>query len=291
LGDENVTRSPTLATPPAVMGKQINTLILKLFDQTKDNNMNSKIKTILIVTLILIIFIGYHLNMRFKETSDWKVKFHVYEYYNRNILNLYLRRIPILYDTLLKVERTEKYSKEYTLYKVDNGIYGGTPSIHYLIFNKDNGEITELKSESLLKNIKNWDNFDSKSIYSYLIDLNEFNYVYSNSRIEKQELFQIYCRLLANIEDSIYFREIKNIKDIEKVLLNLPKEKNKMSTLYESDLINKFEFLDSLNQDEKYYWYYDKGIIRFRFIINAKNELEQVESYKIGYLGNEVIHL
>jgi len=72
---------------------------------------------------VILIIIGYHLNRRFNETSDWKVKFHVYEYSSKNIMNSYLRSIPILYDTLIKVERIDKFSKEYTLYRVENNIY------------------------------------------------------------------------------------------------------------------------------------------------------------------------
>ncbi len=254
--------------------------------------MKPRYKTILISFLSLtILIVGYHIYLRFKETSEQKIKFHVFEYSNNNIINSYFRKIPTLYDSLIKIERTNRFNKDYTLYKADNDIYGGTPSIHYLIFNKDNGEITELKSASLLNRVENFDSIDWNAIHSNLIDLNEFNYVYSFPHINTDPLFDNYARLLANIIDSIHFRKIISIMDIELILKNLPKETYNMSSVFESELIENYEFLNSINENEKYYWFYDRGVIKFEFKLNENNELEKVETSRIGYIGNEIVHL
>lgn len=254
--------------------------------------MKPRYKTILISLVSLTILIaGYNIYLRIKETSEQKVKFHVFEYSNNNIFNSYFRKITVLYDSLIKIERTNRFNKDFTLYKVDNDIFGGTPSIHYLIFNKDNGEITELKSVSLLNRIKNFDNFDWNTFHSYLIDLNEFNYVYSSPQIKTDSLVDNYARLLANINDSIHFRKINSILDIELILKNLPKKTYNVSSVFESELIENYDFFNSINENKKYYWFYDRGIIRFEFIINENREFEKVESNQIGYIGNEIIHL
>ena len=254
--------------------------------------MKPRYKTILISLMSLTILIaGYNIYLRIKETSEQKIKFHVFEYSNNNIFNSYFRKIPVLYDSLIKIERTNRFNKDFTLYKVDNDIFGGTPSIHYLIFNKDNGGITELKSVSLLNRIKNFDNFDWNTYHSYLIDLNEFNYVYSSPQIKTDSLINNYTSLLADINDSIHFRKINSIIDIELILKNLPKETYNVSSVFEFELIENYDFLNSINENEKYYWFYDKGIIRFEFIINGNRQFEKVESNQIGYIGNEIIYL
>jgi hypothetical protein len=61
---------------------------------------------------------------------------------------------------MIDIEIIEPYSKELNLYKVDNNIYGGIPDIHYVLYNKDNGEITDLKSELIFKRIKDPENND-----------------------------------------------------------------------------------------------------------------------------------
>jgi len=254
--------------------------------------MKTRYKTILISILTFtILVVGFHIYLRLNETSEDKTRFHVFEYSNKNLLNSYLRKIPNKYDGLIKIERTDRFNKEYNLYKVDNDIYGGTPSFHYLVFNKDNWTVSELKSGSLLKRIKNPETFDTRFIYSYLIDLNKFNYVYSFPNIEEQTLIDNYARLLSNINDSIHFRKINSKKDIDLILKNYPQNENNMRLLFESELLDNYDFLDSINEYEKYYWFYDKGIIRFKYDFNETGGIEHMETYKIGYLGNEVVHI
>jgi len=253
--------------------------------------MKARNRTILISLVSLTILIaGYHVFLRLKETSEQKIKFHVFEYSNNNILNSYFRKIPALYDNSIKIERTNRFNKDYTLYKVDNDIYGGTPSIHYLILNKDNGRITELKSASLLNRIKDFDDFNWDTYHSYLIDLNEFNYVYSSQQNKADSLIDNYARLLADINDSIHFRKINSIRDIALILKNLPKDTYNVSSVFESELIENYDFLNSIDENEKYYWFYDRGIVRFEFIINENKEFEKMESNQIGFIGNEIIH-
>ena len=248
-------------------------------------------KLILIFLLsILIVIVGYHFYLRFNETSEHKIKFHVFEYTNKNIINSYLRKIPDIYDKSIKVERTDKFNKDYTLYKIDNDIFGGTPSIHYLIYDKDKSKISELKTVSLLNRIKDYDAFDWDTYHSYLIDLNEFNYVFSSTQTKPDSLIENYARLLAVINDSIHFRKITSKTDIEKLLRNLPKNTYNVGSVYESELIDNYNFLDSINVNEKYYWFYDMGIIRFRFKINKNQEFEKVETNQMGFIGNEIIH-
>lgn len=79
-----------------------------------------------------------------------------------------LKRLKVIFPS------NQKYLK--TTLKTD--IYGGTPDLHYVVYNKHNGEIGDLKSEFLFKRIKDPENIDFDTIDSYSIDILTFRQIF-----------------------------------------------------------------------------------------------------------------
>ena len=94
---------------------------------------------------------------------------------------------------MIDVEVIEPYSKELNLFKVNNDIYGGTPDIHYIVYNKGNGEINDLKSEFLFRKIKDPENIDFDTIDSYSIDVLTFRQIFEPHLKTKEEVANKYA--------------------------------------------------------------------------------------------------
>jgi hypothetical protein len=229
-----------------------------------------------------------NLYKRFTEDSDFKVKFHVYSQQTGKPLEILFRQIPATYDTMIDIEIIEPYSKELNLYKVDNNIYGGTPDIHYVIYNKDNGEITYLKSELLFKKIKDPENIDLDTIDSYSIDILAFRQIFEPHLKTSQEIADKYAGLLTNTLDTIDFKRIKQSNDIELILSSHKKTQSPM--IDEEKKITDFEFVNNLGDNEFLYWFYDKGLIKIRLTIKD-GQLTNIETLRLGNLGIEISHL
>ena len=246
-------------------------------------------RRILIGLLIVILGLtGVNLYKRFTEDSEFKVKFHIYSQLTEKPLEILFRHIPVMYDTMIDIEIIEPYSKELNLYKIDNDIYGGTPDLHYVIYNKDNGELTSLKSELLFKEIKDPENVDLDTIDSYSIDIQTFRQIFEPHLKTSEEIADKYARLLTNTLDSIDFKRIKKSNDIESILSIHGKTQYPM--IDDEKTITDFEFVNNLADNEFLYWFYDKGLIKFQVNFND-GRLTNVRTLRLGNLGVEITHL
>lgn len=240
---------------------------------------------------LLIIILGLtsvNLYKRSTEDSDFKVKFHVYTQRTGKPLEILFRKIPALYDTMIEVETIEPYSKGLKLYKVSSDIHGGTPDLHYLVYDKDNGKIKDLKSEFLFGKIKDPDNIDFDTIDSYSIDILTFRQIFEPHLKTRGAFADKYAELLANTSDSTYFKRIKKSSDIEPILSSHSKTQSPM--IDEDKTITDFGFVNHLGDDEFLYWFYDKGLIKIQLYFKG-GHLTNVKTLRQGNLGVEIKHL
>jgi hypothetical protein len=189
---------------------------------------------------------------------------------------------------MIDIEIIEPYSKELNLYKVDNNIYGGIPDIHYVLYNKDNGEITDLKSELIFKRIKDPENIDLDTIDSYSIDILAFRQIFEPHLKTSEEIADKYAGLLTNTLDTIDFKRIKQSNDIELILSSHRKTQSPM--IDEEKTITDFGFVNNLGDNEFLYWFYDKGLVKIQ--VDLKDEhLTNIKTLRLGNLGVEIKHL
>lgn len=246
-------------------------------------------KRILIGLVVIVLGLaGVNLAKRTMESSDYAVKFHIYQYTTENPLDILLRRIPENLDTLMKVDIIEPYRKELSLYKVDNDIFGGTPDFHYVVYDKDNHEINDLKSRFLYLKIDDPDKVDLDTVDSYSVDLLTFRQIFEPYFTSNGDIADRYARLLADNTDSIRFKRIKEKSDIDFITLS-----NRMTgppMVNEDELIKDFDFLTQLTQDEFVYWFYDKGLIKIHLTFKD-GHIDKVKTERLGRLGVEIRHL
>lgn len=246
-------------------------------------------RRILIGLLIVILGLtSVNLYKRFTEDSDFKVKFHVYSQRTGKPLDILFRKIPSLYDTMIDVEIIEPYSKELNLYKVSNDIYGGTPDLHYVVYDKDNGEIGDLKSDFLFRKIKDPENIDFDTIDSYSIDISIFRQIFEPRLKTSEEIANKYAELLTNTLDTTYFKRIKQSSDIEPILSS--HRKTQSPIIDERKTITDFGFVNHLGNNEFLYWFYDKGLIKIQLDFRD-GRLTDVKTLRQGNLGVEISHL
>jgi len=246
-------------------------------------------RRILIGLLIIIVGLtGVNLYKRFTEDSDFKVKFHIYSQKTAKPLEVLFRKIPTLYDTMINIEIIEPYSKELNLYKVNNDIYGGTPDIHYVVYNKDNREINDLKSNYLFRRVKDPGNIDFDTIDSYSIDISTFKQIFEPHLKTSEEIADKYAELLTNTLDSTDFKKIKQSGDIETILSSHGETHSPM--IDENKTITDFGFINHIGENEFLYWFYDKGLIKVQLDFKD-GQLTNVKTLRVGNLGVEIKHL
>jgi hypothetical protein len=246
-------------------------------------------KRILIGLLIIILGLtSVNLYKRFTEDSDYKVKFHIYSQRTGKPLEILFRNIPTLYDTMIDVEIIEPYSKELNLYRVNNDIYGGTPDIHYIVYDKDNGQITELKSDLLAWKIKDVENAHFDTLDSYFIDLVTFRQIFESRLTTKEQIADKYAELLTNTLDTTYFKRVKQSSDIEQILDSHRETQSPM--VADDKTITDFEFSNNLDENQFLYWFYDKGLIKIQLDFKD-GHLTNVKTLRLGNLGIEIGHL
>ncbi len=246
-------------------------------------------KRILIGLLSIILGLtSVNLYKRFTEDSDYKVKFHIYSQRTGKPLEILFRDIPTLYDTMIDVEIIEPYSKELNLYRVNNDIYGGTPDIHYIVYDKDNRQITDLKSDLLAWKIKDLENAHFDTLDSYFIDIVTFKQIFESRLTTKEEIADKYAELLANTLDSSYFKRVKQSRDIEPILNSHRETQSPM--IDEEKKITDFEFANNLGDNQFLYWFYDKGLIKIQLDFKD-GHLRNVKTWRLGNLGIEIRYL
>jgi len=246
-------------------------------------------KRILIGLVVIVLGLAsVNLVKRTMESSDYAVKFHIYRYTTKNPLDILLRRIPENFDTLIKVDIIEPYRKELSLYKVDNDIFGGTPDFHYVVYDKDNHEINDLKSRFLYLKIDDPDKVDLDTIDSYSIDLLTFRQIFEPYFTSNEDIADRYARILANYTDSVRFKRIKEKSDID--FITQSNRKTVPPNVNEDELIRDLNFLTELTQDEFVYWFYDKGLIKIHLTFKD-GHIERVTTERLGRLGVEIRHV
>lgn len=228
---------------------------------------------------------GINLFKRITEDSDQKVKFHVYNNRTGNLIGSIFRTIPATYDTMIDLEIIEPYSKELNLYRVNLDIYGGTPDIHYVVYDKDNHEIKELKSDFLASEIES---FDYDTILASLIDKSVFRQIFDGRLTMEEQIADKCAELLANSLSSADFKKIKDESDLLDILNSHQKTHSPM--IDEKETISDFSFLGDLSDNEFLYWFYDHGLVKLT--IDMKDgHFDNLKTLRIGNLGVEIIHL
>ncbi len=246
-------------------------------------------RRILIGMLIIILGLtGVNLYKRFTEHSNFKVKFHIYCQSAAKPTEILFRRIPTHYDTMIDVDVIEPYNKELNLYRINNDIFGGSPSLHYVVYDRDNGEMSDLKSNYLFRRIKDPDNIDFDTIDSYSIDISTFKQIFEPHLKTSEEIADKYAELLTNTLDSTYFKRIKKCSDIERILSS---HRKTQSPMIDADkTITDFGFIHHLRDNEFLYWFYDKGLIKIQLDFESRH-LTKAKTFRLGNLGVEIRHL
>jgi len=124
---------------------------------------------------------------------------------------------------------------------------------------------------------------------SYIIDIDLFNkYTKTIGLTSIEEKIHYYIRFLERWDASIKsIYPIKNKNDLENVTKLFP-----MNTFNPESPpldISQIEF-DTTNNFTRYYWVSYAGFYKYSFTINKQGEL-QVESTRIGFIGNEAIFM
>lgn len=240
---------------------------------------------------LLIVTLGVtsiNLYKRFTEHSDFKVKFHVYSLRTGKPLEILFRTIPTLYDTMIDVDIIEPFGKELNLYKINNDIYGGTPDLHYVVYDKGNRQIRDLKSDFLLRRFRDLENVDFDTIDSYSIDISTFKEIFDPHLKTSEEIADKYAELLASSVDSTDFKRIRQIGDIKPIKDLHSSTHNPL--IDEDEIIRDFTFVNHLVANEFLYWFYDKGLVKIRLDFDD-GSLKNVKTLRVGNLGIETTHL
>lgn len=187
-------------------------------------------KRIFIVAFVTIILslVVTHFGRRWSEDSEFATKFRVYIDQSNNPIDRRFRRIPTSYDTMIKITLVDPSSKEINLYRVDNDIFGGTPDIHYLVYDKDHISVSYLKSNFLFRRLDEGVDIDLDTIDAYSIELNTFNKVFAPHLKNPESVADRYAELLANSTDSLSFRRITHESEITEIRNMLPASQEPM---------------------------------------------------------------
>lgn len=253
-----------------------------------------------ILLIIVLIFIGYPLIKKRTESKEYHIRFHVFKSEEfSNPINRYFRLIPQQY--LGKYELTMiADSVDYQIYRVDDLIYG-VPKHSYLIYRTDRNKIIDLMSHQLVIEAINDGLIKDNEIdkyYDFVINKKAFNQIYRYSDKRLKQL--AYSNLFRTSFDSTTFRLIASISDIDSVLKYRPtSEGTILKFMIDSitgqpvESIKDFSFLQDsiLNENAMYYWYFDKGLIKFEFNYDNSGDIISIDYKDLGYLGNEIIHL
>jgi|GEM_PF-2875097 hypothetical protein len=246
-------------------------------------------KRIFIVAFVTIILslVVIHFGRRWSEDSEFATKFRVYIDQSNNPIDRLFRRIPTSYDKMIKITLVDPSSKEINLYRVDNDIFGGTPDIHYLVYDKDHSSVSYLKSSFLFRRLDEGVDIDLDTIDAYSIELNTFNKVFAPHLKTPESVADKYAELLANSTDSLSFRRITHESEITEIRNMLPANQEPM--IDSTRTLTEFGFISELSEDEFIFWYYDKGLLKLTVQV-TDGTLIKARTKRIGNLGVEITH-
>lgn len=246
-------------------------------------------KRILIVALVTITLslVLIHFGRRWSEDSELATKFRVYIDQSNDPIDRLFRRIPTRYDTMIGITLIDPSSKEINLYRVDNDIFGGTPDIHYLVYDKDHSSVSYLKSNFLFRRLDDAVNVCLDTIDAYSIDLHTFNKVFAPHLKTPESVANKYAELLANSTDSLSFRRIIHESEITEIQNRLPASQEPM--IDPTRTLTEFGFISELSEDEFIFWYYDKGLLKLKVDVTG-GRLNELRTIRLGNLGVEIKH-
>lgn len=256
-----------------------------------------------ILLIILLIFIVYPLIKKRTETKEYQIRFHVFKSEKfSNPINRYSRLIPKRYVDKYELIMIAD-SLDYQIYRVEDLIYG-VPRHSYFIYRKDRNKIIDLMSQNLVIKALNDGLIKEDEVdkyYDFVVNKNAFNEIYRYS--DKRDKQLIYSNLFRTSFDSTTFRLITRKSDIDSVLKYRPKSEGTIveymidsttrQPVEHDESIKDFSFLQDsiLNDNVIYYWYFDKGLIKFEFEYDNSGDIISIDYKDLGYLGNEIIHI
>lgn len=249
-----------------------------------------------ILSIILLIIFTYPFIKKFTESKEYKMNVHLYqsEEYSNPIYR-YLRVIPKSHIGKYEIIKVTD-SLNYQIYRVDD--YGATGHM-YLTYRKN--KIVDLMSHNLVIDAIKKGFVNKNEInryYDLVVNKKEFNKIYRH--LDKKSKQIIYSNLFRTSLDSSTYHLVENKSDVNSILKLRPKsegtvieyliDSTRQISLHDES-IKDFTFLDSSNENVIYYWYYDKGLMKFEFKYNSSGDISSVNYLDLGYLGNEITHL
>lgn len=231
--------------------------------------------------ITITIFVWY------SQYSDLNtIDYQIFKYERGYFFNKIIKKVPKYYKQSYEKNLVEK-GKHYEITYVINQSIGSEFFYYYIEFNH--------KPEAGLLSAPPHYRFRSNSsvtmenYMSYIVDVGLFNmYTKAIGLTSVEEKINHYIRFLERRDDSIKsVYPINNKNDLENVSKILP-----MNTFNPpgSPLdINQIE-LDTIGDFTRYYWISYAGLYRYSFKTNNRGEL-QVESERIGFVGNEAIFM
>ena len=243
-------------------------------------------KKIFVGLLIVVLgLVGINMLKRITEDSEHKVKFFVYNNRTGNFVSSIFRTIPPMYDTMIDLEIIEPYSKELNIYRVNLDIYGGSPDIHHIVYDKDNREISILQSDLLVRGMQS---FDYDTILASFIDTRAFRQIFDGRLTTAEQIADKCAELLASSLNSEDFKRIQGESDV--LVIQNSHQRTHSPMIDEEEIISDFSFINDLSDNEFLYWFYDYGLVKITIDIRHAH-LDKVRTLRLGNLGVEITHL
>lgn len=204
-----------------------------------------------------------------------------------SLLQKILREVPNNYLERVELEKLEIGKGVEVINVVDRN--SSVYSNFIVLRNRNDNGHTFLKAYpvSLVGN-KPFKEEDFMNHVSRLISLDAFNLYIQLKGIKKSsEIINKYVYFLSIPNDKYSYKKITHKQDIKNLLIKRPPE---FMGILESTGFPLLDIEDlHLEQEEgiHYYWIYNKGLVKFRFVFNENCTVKNVESEILGFLGNE----
>ncbi len=237
--------------------------------------------------IIGIVIIAIAIFVWFSKYSDLNtVDYQIFKYERGYFFNGMIKKVPQNYKQRLIRTVVEK-GNHYEITYVVNQNFGTQYFYYYIEFN--NKPEAGILSAPPHYRFRSNSSVTMENYMSYIVDIDLLNkYTKTLGLNSVEEKIHHYVRFLERWDDSVKsIYPIKNKNDLEKVSKIFP-----MNTFNPEGSpidISQIE-LDTSNNFIKYYWISYAGLYRYSFTTNKRGEL-QVESERIGFVGNEAIFM
>lgn len=134
-------------------------------------------------------------------------------------------------------------------------------------------------------NINNCNNLEWEESIKCLINIDNFNeYINYNNIKSNQDVFLFFLSYYNN------YRVVKSHNDLQKIIKDFPVNKGR-NNINDFLILTDFEKLKKelmrIKSNEIICWFQDFGVIKLIFKNKNDNLIKEVDSYFMGYLGNE----